>query len=216
MDNGASSYRRFIDGDKGAFEEIVDLYREPLIFFISRYTGDFETAEDLAEDVFVELIIHPGRYGFRSSFKTYIFTIGRNKAVDHIRKRSRLSLVGEENLEETADLRTLEEHVIKGEADLQLSRALNQINEDYRTALHLVYLEDMSKEEKREYLDTVSGAALGSDAFFPFGDNIERARRSGVSYIAEPGGSVRDDNVIEACNHYGIAMCFTGMRLFHH
>ena len=147
MDNGASSYRRFIDGDKGAFEEIVDLYREPLIFFISRYTGDIETAEDLAEDVFVELIIHPGRYGFRSSFKTYIFTIGRNKAVDHIRKCSRLSLVGEENLEETADLRTLEEHVIKGEANLQLSRALNQINEDYRTALHLVYLEDMSYDE---------------------------------------------------------------------
>ena len=86
MDNGASSYRRFIDGDKSAFEEIIDLYRESLILFIYRYTGDLEAAEDLAGDVFVELIIHPGRYRFRSSFKTYIFSIGRNKAVDYIRK----------------------------------------------------------------------------------------------------------------------------------
>ncbi len=73
-----------------------------------------------------------------------------------------------------------------------------------------------TKEEKRAYLDTITGVSLGSDAFFPFGDNIERARKSGVSYIAEPGGSIRDDNVIEVCNKYNMAMAFTGMRLFHH
>ena len=71
-------------------------------------------------------------------------------------------------------------------------------------------------EEKRAYLDTISGVALGSDAFFPFGDNIERAKKSGVSYIAEPGGSVRDDEVIETCDNYNMTMAFTGMRLFHH
>ncbi len=71
-------------------------------------------------------------------------------------------------------------------------------------------------EEKKEFLAKITGVSLGSDAFFPFGDNIERAHRSGVSYIAEPGGSVRDDNVIEACDKFGIAMAFTGMRLFHH
>ena len=76
--------------------------------------------------------------------------------------------------------------------------------------------EPLSKEEKRAYLDGITGVALGSDAFFPFGDNIERAKRSGVSYIAEPGGSVRDENVIATCDKYGIAMAFTGMRLFHH
>jgi len=147
VDNGASSYRRFIDGDKSAFEEIIDLYRESLILFIYRYTGDLEAAEDLAGDVFVELIIHPGRYRFRSSFKTYIFSIGRNKAVDHIRKHSRLTLVGEENLADVADLKTLEDHVVRGEENRQLSRALAGINEDYRTALHLVYFEDLSYEE---------------------------------------------------------------------
>ena len=76
--------------------------------------------------------------------------------------------------------------------------------------------EPLTAEEARAYLDTVTGVSLGSDAFFPFGDNIERAKRSGVSYIAEPGGSIRDDVVIETCNKYGIAMAFTGMRLFHH
>ena len=76
--------------------------------------------------------------------------------------------------------------------------------------------EPLTAEEARAYLDTISGVSLGSDAFFPFGDNIERAKRSGVSYIAEPGGSIRDDVVIETSNKYGMVMAFTGMRLFHH
>ena len=76
--------------------------------------------------------------------------------------------------------------------------------------------EPLTDEEAKEYLASISGVSLGSDAFFPFGDNIERAHRSGVSYIAEPGGSIRDDLVIECCDKYGIAMAFTKMRLFHH
>ena len=76
--------------------------------------------------------------------------------------------------------------------------------------------EVFTREEKRAWLDQLTGVALGSDAFFPFGDNIERAHKSGVTYIAQPGGSVRDDNVIATCNKYGMAMAFTGIRLFHH
>ena len=76
--------------------------------------------------------------------------------------------------------------------------------------------EPLTREEKRAWLDTLTGVSLGSDAFFPFGDNIERAHKTGVQYIAEPGGSIRDDNVIETCNKYGMVMTFTGMRLFHH
>ena len=76
--------------------------------------------------------------------------------------------------------------------------------------------EVFTAEKKRAWLDQMSGVALGSDAFFPFGDNIERAHRSGVQYVAQPGGSVRDDNVIEVCDKYGMTMCFTGIRLFHH
>ncbi len=76
--------------------------------------------------------------------------------------------------------------------------------------------EPLTAEEARAYLDTITGVALGSDAFFPFSDSIERAKKSGVSYVAEPGGSIRDDAVIEACDKYGMIMAFTGMRLFHH
>ena len=76
--------------------------------------------------------------------------------------------------------------------------------------------EPYTKDEQRAYLDKITGVALGSDAFFPFDDNIERAKKSGVSYIAEPGGSIRDDVVIDCCNKYGMTMAFTGMRLFHH
>ena len=76
--------------------------------------------------------------------------------------------------------------------------------------------EPFTKAEQKAYLASITGVCLGSDAFFPFGDNIERARKSGVSYIAQPGGSIRDDNVIEVCDKYGMVMAMTGMRLFHH
>ncbi|MGN0964288.1 MAG: phosphoribosylaminoimidazolecarboxamide formyltransferase, partial [Dysosmobacter sp.] len=76
--------------------------------------------------------------------------------------------------------------------------------------------EVLTAEEKKAWIATQSGVTVGSDAFFPFGDNVERARKSGVQYIVEPGGSIRDDHVIATANKYGITMCFTGMRLFHH
>ena len=76
--------------------------------------------------------------------------------------------------------------------------------------------EPLTREEKRAWLDGLDGVSLGSDAFFPFGDNIERAHKTGVRFIAQPGGSIRDDNVIETCNKYGMVMAFNGLRLFHH
>ena len=76
--------------------------------------------------------------------------------------------------------------------------------------------EPLTREEKQAWIAQNTGVALGSDAFFPFGDNIERARRSGVTAIVQPGGSIRDQQVIDTCNKYGIAMAFCGLRLFHH
>ena len=76
--------------------------------------------------------------------------------------------------------------------------------------------EVLTAEEKKAWIAAQSGVTVGSDAFFPFGDNVERARKSGVQYIAEPGGSIRDDHVIATADKYGMTMCFTGMRLFHH
>ena len=110
-----------------------------------------------------------------------------------------------------------------GRADRDTSIDL-YIGEDYMDVLadgawekiFKVKPEVFTREEKRAWLDQLEDVALGSDAFFPFGDNIERAHKSGVKYVAEPGGSIRDDNVIETCNKYGMAMAFTGIRLFHH
>lgn len=93
---------------------------------------------------------------------------------------------------------------------------MDVLSDDAWSAIFKEKPEVFTREAKREWLDKLTDVALGSDAFFPFGDNIERARRSGVRYIAQPGGSVRDDNVIETCNKYGMVMAFTGLRLFHH
>ena len=101
--------------------------------------------------------------------------------------------------------------------DIYLSEECEDVlGDDVWRKYFAVRPEPFTKEEQRAYLSTISGVSLGSDAFFPFSDNIERAKKSGVSYVAQPGGSVRDDLVIEACDKYNMVMAFTGMRLFHH
>ncbi len=101
--------------------------------------------------------------------------------------------------------------------DIYLSEDYNDVIGDGNwEAIFTEKPEPFAREEQRAYLESLKGVTLGSDAFFPFGDNIERAHKSGVTYVAQPGGSVRDDNVIETCNKYDMVMAFTGMRLFHH
>lgn len=150
MGTGESGYRRFIAGEREAFEEVIDAYRENLIFFIYRYVGNIESAEDIAEDVFVELIVHPDRYDFKSSLKTYVFSIGRNKAVDYIRKNKRFSFVDESafpGFSEAAEVKTLEQQVVYNERLRRVCEIMRQIKKEYRIALHLVYLEELSYDE---------------------------------------------------------------------
>lgn len=109
----------------------------------------------------------------------------------------------------------------RAERDNAIDRYINKTEEDVcAPGVWQKYFksrpEPLSEAQIRDCLDAVTGVSLGSDAFFPFGDNIERAHRSGVSYVAQPGGSIRDDHVIDTCNKYGMAMAFTGVRLFHH
>ena len=99
-------------------------------------------------------------------------------------------------------------------APMTLEQIVSQEIEDFRKSPR--YAEILTAEEKKAWIATQSGVTVGSDAFFPFGDNVERARKSGVAYIAEPGGSIRDDHVIATADKYGMVMAFTGMRLFHH
>ena len=147
MDNAAAIYQRFLNGDQDAFEEIIDLYRENLIFFLHRFINNLDTAEDLAEDVFVEVLVHPDRFKGKSSLKTYLFAIARNKAVDWIRHHSRLNIVSLDAAENLAEAATVEEAVLKSDEQRKLADAMESIKEDYKVALHLVYLEEMSYDE---------------------------------------------------------------------
>ena len=147
MENGESSYRRFLEGDNGAFAEIVEAYKDNLIFFINRYVHNFAVAEELAQDHFVELLLHKRRYNFKTSLKTYIFTIGRNLAVSYIRKCNRRPECAYEFIENEQDIALLEDEFIKKEQARELHEALETIAEDYSTALHLIYFEGMSYEQ---------------------------------------------------------------------
>ncbi len=148
MDNGASSYRRFLCGDEGAFDEIIKAYRESLVFFINRYVNDPMAAEDLAIDTFLELLIHRHRYSGKSSLKTYLFTIGRNKAIDHLRAKRRKTLVALEDAEhELPAVPSPEANIFRDETAKQVNDAMEKLPEEMRIALHLVYFEELSYDE---------------------------------------------------------------------
>lgn len=148
MDNGASSYRRYLDGDEAAFDEILSLYRDNLTFFINRFVHDLDTAEDLAIDAFMYLIVHPLRYNFRTPLKTYLFMIGRSRALDYLRHRKKLTMVDLSQAEHViSEGPPLEEIILQDERRRMLNRALEQLPVDMQTAVHLVYFEDLSYED---------------------------------------------------------------------
>ena len=148
MNIGESSYRRFLAGEKSAFDEIVDTYNESLIFFIQRYVNNLDEAEDIAEDCFVELIVHPHRYNFKVSLKTYLFTIARNKSVDYVRHNSVLQITRiDGQCEKSAEYESFENKVLRDERHRAVNNAIERLNEDMRTVIHLIYFEDMSYDE---------------------------------------------------------------------
>ena len=143
MDNGASSYRRFLEGDENGLSEIVAMYGDHLLFFINGYVKNITLAEDIMEDTFMELIVHKHHFREESSLKTYLFKIGRNKALNAI-KKNKVLLSLETDLEDTMKL---EEMIIKNDKNKQIRDAIKQINETYGQVLHLLYFEGMSYEQ---------------------------------------------------------------------
>ena len=146
MDNGASCYRRFLDGEKEGLSEIVRTYADGLIFFINGYVGDINTAEDLAEDVFAKLIAKKPRFSGRSSFKTWLYTIARNIALDYIRHRPD----HHEPISEAysvSDATNIEERYITEEEKRTFHNVLLRLSPDYRQVLYLVYFEDFDNAE---------------------------------------------------------------------
>ena len=147
MDNGAGSYRRFLNGEESAFDEIMAEYFRPLVFFIDRYVHDVHTAEDIAIDVFSDLIVHRRRYNFKTSFKSYLFMLGRSRALDCLRHRKVLTMVELEEARNAADETELEEAVLADERKRTVNAALERLPEEMRLAVHLVYFEDLTYEE---------------------------------------------------------------------
>ena len=148
MDNGASSYRRYLNGDESAFREIVQAYSDNLIFFIDRYVHDLAAAEDIALDAFTDLVVNRHRYNFKVSLKTYLFMIGRSRALDYIKHRSKFSTV---ELSEVAEIPSeglsLEERILADQRKQAVDKALAQLGDELREVVHLVYFEALSCDE---------------------------------------------------------------------
>lgn len=148
MDNGACSYRRFLDGDDQGLAEIVGEYKDGLILYLNGYVSNIFVAEELAEDTFFRLMTKKPKFAGKSSFKSWLYAIGRHVAVDHIRRHSRLRTVPLEDAEHAlSEEHTLEDAYIKEEQKRTLLRALSALSTDYRTVLWLTYFEDFSNKE---------------------------------------------------------------------
>lgn len=148
MDAGSAAYLRFLEGDESGFDEIIRLYHDSLIYFINRYVKSFADAEDLAADTFTELLIHKKRYARQSSFKTYLFSIARHKAIDYVRRERRYSALSQEMLsDQLADLQTVEASVIADDEKRRVRDALTALPSDYAVYIHLCYFEELGGDE---------------------------------------------------------------------
>ncbi len=163
MDNGASSYRRFRDhGDETGLADLIRDYKDGLMLYLYSLTGNIQTAEDLTEDTFVLLATRKPRDHGKGSFKTWLYTIGRNVAIDHFRRVSRRKEVPLEDCPELAnDLAELERSYLRQEQKIQLHRAMAGLKPEYRQILWLVYFEDLSlKQAARVLGKTVHGTEV--------------------------------------------------------
>ncbi len=152
-DDDKACYAAFLEGDNSGFESLVIRYKDNLIFFISRYVNDLDMAEDLAQDAFVEVYMHKERYDMTGSFKTYLFTIGRNKAVDYIRhNRNYLNSQDIAEVEIPADELTLEQKVISNETGKEVRAAVRLLKKEEQALIDLAYFEQLSCREIGEIL----------------------------------------------------------------
>ena len=148
MDNGASSYRRFLDGDDKGIAEIVGEYKDGLILYLNGYVNNIFIAEELTEDTFFRLITKKPRFSGKSTFKTWLYTIGRNVAVDYIRHNSKMLATPIEDMENyLSEEQSLEQSYIKEERKLIVHKALSELIPDYKIILWLIYFEDFSNKE---------------------------------------------------------------------
>lgn len=148
MDSGADGYSRFLSGDENGLKEIIRLYRDGMIMYVNLYTQNISDAEDIAEDVFLKLVMKRPRYNGKASFKTWIYTIAGNTAKDYLRKKSKHQTASIEECCDTAsDDEELEIICLKESRKIQLHRSMKRLSSDYQKILWLVYFENMSNKE---------------------------------------------------------------------
>lgn len=147
MDNGAGSYHRFLEGDKNALAEIIREYRDGLVLYICNCTDNICTAEEIAEEVFIKLYVKKPRFSGKSSFKTWLYSIGRFTAIDYIRKTSKLVSVPIDDFYTLADKAELEHSYIKDEQKIMIHNTLQKLNPDYRQVLYLTYFEEFDTSQ---------------------------------------------------------------------
>lgn len=153
MDDGAKLYRRYLSGDDGAAEALIGLYKDGLMLYLNRYTDNIFAAEELMEETFFRLLTRRPLFFGRASFKTWLYTIARNLALDHLRKNARMADLSDEDLHRIEDAENgLERQYLQQEQALQLHSALKKLPADYSRVLYLIYFEDFSNAEAARVL----------------------------------------------------------------
>ena len=153
MDNGASSYRRYLNGDESAFAELVKEYFDNLVFFVDRYVQDYGAAEDIALDVFTQLVVHKHRYNFSVSLKTYLFMLGRSRALDYIKHRNKYQMTElKEEMGIPSDEPPLEDMLLTDARKKAVHSALKQLDAELRLVIHLIYFEELTADEAGKVL----------------------------------------------------------------
>lgn len=147
MDNGEISYRRFLDGDDEGMVEIIRDYKDGLILYINGITNNLTLAEEIMEDTFFKLVTKKPKFSGRSTFKTWLYSIGRNSAIDSLRKRSRISDIPVDEYSELAEEESIEREYLKEEQKILLHKALQNLNPDYRQVIYLSFFENFSNSE---------------------------------------------------------------------
>ncbi len=147
MDNGSTLYRRYLDGDDEAMVELIRVYKDGLILYINGITGNLSLAEELMEDTFFKLAAKKPRFSGKCSFKTWLFTIGRNAALDSLRKRSHISDTPLEDRYDISDERSIEQDYLREEQKITLHRAMESLSSEYRQVLYLTFFEELSNTE---------------------------------------------------------------------
>ena len=148
MDNDASSYRPLLNGDESAFDEIMKELFDNLVFFIDRYVHDIHAAEDIAIDAFSDLVVNKHRYNFKVTLKTYLFMLGRSRALNYIKHRKVINFVELTEADNiSAEQETLEEIILSDERKRIVNNALNSLTDDMRVVVHLIYFENLTYDE---------------------------------------------------------------------